>query len=73
VNLQPSTPNIHSYSGKLLFDPVTIPAHGQVSYTITYEARQAAQVWFTLKMTADCLNNRPMQTQKALEITGGVK
>ena len=53
-------------------DPnIYIPAYGEVVYTLTYEAKQAAQAWFKLKMTADCLGERPMQTEKAVEITGG--
>ena len=40
-------------------------------YTITYEAQQSAQAWFQVKMTADALGDRPMQTEKAVEITGG--
>jgi len=73
VNLVQVTPNIPLKNGKLIFGPESIAAYGDATYTITYEARQASQAWFKLKMTADCLGDRPMQTEKAIEITGGGK
>ncbi|HEV3385379.1 MAG TPA: hypothetical protein VG097_11240 [Gemmata sp.] len=66
-------PNIRFNPGKLVFNPEVIPAFGEINYTITFTAKQSAQVWFKLKMTADCLADHPMQTEKAVEITGGVK
>ncbi|HVL10928.1 MAG TPA: hypothetical protein VM529_00080 [Gemmata sp.] len=65
------TPKITLGSNKLVFGPETIPARGEAAYTLTYEAKQSAQAWFKLKMTADCLGDRPMETEKAVEITGG--
>ncbi len=73
VNLVQVTPNITPKGGKLTFGPESIAAYGDATYTITYEAKQASQAWFKLKMTADCLGERPMQTEKAIEITGGGK
>lgn len=73
VSLGQITPNARAAGGRLLFNAVDIPAYGEINYTIAYTARQATQVWFKLKITADCLGDRPMQTEKALEITGGVK
>lgn len=73
VNLVQVTPNVQAKSGRLTFGPETIAAYGEAVYTITYEARQPAQAWFKLKMTADSLGDRPMQTEKAVEITGGGK
>ncbi len=71
VNLVQASPNVRPVGNKLAFNPEIVPAYGEMSYTITYEARQAAQAWFKLKMTADCLGDRPMETQKAVEINGG--
>jgi uncharacterized repeat protein (TIGR01451 family) len=65
------TPRITLMGNRLVFGPEAIPAGGEATYTLTYEARQSAQAWFKLKMTADCLGDRPMQTEKAVEITGG--
>lgn len=70
VSLVQATPNIRPTGKKLAFGPETVPAFGEAVYTITFEARQSAQAWFTLKMTADSLGDRPMETQKAVEITG---
>jgi uncharacterized repeat protein (TIGR01451 family) len=71
VSLVQATPNVRPSGTKLAFGPDAVPAYGEAVYTVTYEARQAAQAWFKLKMTADCLGERPMQTEKAVEITGG--
>jgi uncharacterized repeat protein (TIGR01451 family) len=71
VSVVQMTPKVPSAGNKLVFGPETIAGYGEATYTITYEARQAAQAWFKLKMTADCLSDRPMQTEKAIEITGG--
>jgi uncharacterized repeat protein (TIGR01451 family) len=73
VSLVQATPMIRPTGNKLLFNSETIAAGGEATYTITYEARQAAQAWFKLKMTADSLGSRPMQTEKAVEITGAAK
>jgi uncharacterized repeat protein (TIGR01451 family) len=71
VNLVQVTPNTRPNAGKLVFGPESVAAYGEATYTITYEAKQPAQAWFKLKMTADCLGERPMHTEKAVEITGG--
>jgi uncharacterized repeat protein (TIGR01451 family) len=71
VGVVQTTPRVSPAGGKLLFGPETIPAQGEAVYTVTFEARQSAQAWFKLKMTADCLGDRPMTTEKAVEITGG--
>ncbi len=73
VSVTQAVPVNRSATGKLVFNPQVIPAFGEINYTITYTAKQSAQVWFKLRLTADCLADRPMQTEKAVEITGGVK
>jgi uncharacterized repeat protein (TIGR01451 family) len=65
------TPNVRPLGTKLAFGPEVVPAYGEAVYTVTFEAKQSAQAWFKLKMTADCLGDRPMTTEKAVEITGG--
>jgi uncharacterized repeat protein (TIGR01451 family) len=70
VSLVRTTPTVRPTGAKVAFGPETIPASGEAIYTITYEAKQAAQAWFKLTMTADALGDRPMQTEKAVEITG---
>ena len=71
VSLVQVTPNIRATGNKLAFAAETVAAYGETVYTITYEARQSAQAWFRLRMSADCLGDKPMQTEKAVEITGG--
>jgi uncharacterized repeat protein (TIGR01451 family) len=73
VSVVQATPNVPLNGGKLLFGAEVIPANGAAVYNITYTARQSAQVWFKLRLTADCLGDRPMQTEKAVEITGKAK
>ncbi|HSQ55546.1 MAG TPA: hypothetical protein VLM40_07355 [Gemmata sp.] len=65
------TPRITLNGSKLVFGPETIAPGGEAVYTLTYEAKQSAQAWFKLKLTADCLGDRPMETEKVVEITGG--
>jgi uncharacterized repeat protein (TIGR01451 family) len=71
VDVVQVAPEVRPAGGKLQFGPEVIPAYGQSTYIITFEARQPSQAWFKLKLGADCLGNRPMQTEKAVEITGG--
>jgi uncharacterized repeat protein (TIGR01451 family) len=71
VSLVQVTPNVRPLGTKLPFGPEVVPAYGEVVYTVSFEAKQSAQAWFKLKMTADSLGDRPMQTEKAVEITGG--
>jgi uncharacterized repeat protein (TIGR01451 family) len=73
VSITQVSPNTRISGGKLVFNPEVIQAFGEINYTITYTAKQSAQVWLKLKLTADCLASNPMQTEKAVEITGGVK
>jgi len=70
VSVIQTTPTVRPLGAKVTFGPEIIPASGEATYTITYEAKQAAQAWFKLTMTADCLGDRPMETEKAVEITG---
>lgn len=73
VGLKQSTPDIRPSGSKLVYGPDSIPAYGEATYTITYEARQSAQAWFKVRMTADALGDRPLETEKAVSITGSFK
>lgn len=73
VGLVQATPRGQPQGNRLVFGPETIPAYGEAVYTVTYEARQAAQAWFKARLTADALGDRPMTTEKAVEITGGAR
>lgn len=71
VTVVQTTPTTPVAGNKLAFAADEVPAYGEKLYTITYEAKQAAQAWFKLKMTADCLGTIPLTTEKAVSITGG--
>jgi len=70
VSLRQSTPDIRPSAGRLNYGPSSIAAYGEAVYTITYEAKQSAQAWFKVKLTADALGDRPLTTEKAISITG---
>lgn len=73
VAVRQSTPDIRATGNRMLWSPNTIPAYGESTYTITYEAKQSAQAWFKAKLTSDSLGDRPLSTEKAVTITGSVK
>jgi uncharacterized repeat protein (TIGR01451 family) len=71
VALVQSTPNVPAAGNKVAFPPETVPANGEAVYTVTYQANRAAQAWFRLRLSADCLKDKPLQTEKSVEVTGG--
>lgn len=71
VTLKQSTPDIRAAGNRLAYGPSSIGAYGEAVYTITYEAKQSAQAWFRVKLTAEALGDRPLTTEKAISITGG--
>ena len=73
VGLTQTTPNVRAEKGKVVFGPDAIAANQEATYTITYTARDKGQAWFKAKLTADSLGDRPVLTEKAVEITGGSK
>jgi uncharacterized repeat protein (TIGR01451 family) len=73
VMVKQSTPDVKPAAGRMVYAPTTVPAYGEATYTITYEAKQSAQAWFKAKLVADSLGDRPLTTEKAVSITGTVK
>jgi uncharacterized repeat protein (TIGR01451 family) len=73
VTLVQTTPQVRPSGGKVTFGAEAVEAYGERVYTITYKANQSAQAWFRVKLTADALGDRPMTTEKAVEIVGGVR
>ena len=71
VGFKQSTPSVNPVGRAVVFPAETIDPYGEKVFTVTYDARQSAQAWFKVKMTADALGDRPMTTEKAVEITGG--
>ncbi|MCX8140185.1 MAG: hypothetical protein N3E46_10925 [Gemmataceae bacterium] len=70
VAFRDSQPSVSPAAAKLLFPPQTIPPSGEAVFTITYQARQPAQAWFRLRLSADHLGEHPMLTEKMVEILG---
>jgi hypothetical protein len=55
----------------VIFGPDAVAPGGERVFTITYRAERAGQAWFRFRMTADSLGDRPVSTEKSVEITGG--
>ena len=71
VSVVQITPNVRPTGSKLAFAAEMVAAYGETVYTITYEAPGVRAGVVPPAMTADCLGDQPMQTEKAVEITGG--
>jgi len=66
-----ATPSVRAESGKVLFGPEAVVAGGERVYTITYRAERPGQAWFRFRLAADALGDRPLTTEKVVEVTGG--
>jgi uncharacterized repeat protein (TIGR01451 family) len=73
VSVVQKTPDVRVANNLLTFGPESIPAYGETTYTITFEGKKPDQAWFKIVMAADCLGDRPMQTEKMVEVIGGPK
>jgi uncharacterized repeat protein (TIGR01451 family) len=71
VSVVQATPNTRVENGAIAFGAESIAASGEATYTLTFEGRKADQAWFAIRMSADCLGDRPMETQKMVNVTGG--
>jgi uncharacterized repeat protein (TIGR01451 family) len=68
-----ATPKTRIENDTVAFGAEAIPGYGEVTYTLTFEGKKADQAWFTVKMTADCLGDKPMTTEKMVNVIGGPK
>ncbi|HYH64962.1 MAG TPA: hypothetical protein VD866_09735 [Urbifossiella sp.] len=66
-----ATPQVRAENGKVLFGPEAVVAGGERVYTITYRAERPGQAWFRFRLAADALGDRPLTTEKVVEVTGG--
>jgi uncharacterized repeat protein (TIGR01451 family) len=73
VSVVKKTPETRIENNVLVFGTETIPAYSDVTYTLTIEGQKADQAWFVVRMSADCLGDRPMKTEKMIEVLGGPK
>jgi uncharacterized repeat protein (TIGR01451 family) len=67
------TPKTQINGAAVLFGSASIPAYAEETYTLTFQGAKADQAWFKVRMAADCLGDRPMQTEKLVEVIGGPK
>jgi uncharacterized repeat protein (TIGR01451 family) len=73
VSVVQTTPQVRVDGGKVQFAAETINANAEVTYTLTFEGKKADQAYFVVRMTSDSLGDRPMQTEKMVEVIGGPK
>ena len=73
VSVVQTTPQVRVENNVLQFGAEEIRGFGELTYTITFEGKKADQAWFRVRMSADCLGDRPMQTEKMVEVIGGPK
>ncbi len=73
VSVVQRTPNVRLENNVLQFGPEEIPGYGEATYTITFEGKKADQAWFKALLAADCLGDRPLPTEKMVEVIGGPK
>jgi uncharacterized repeat protein (TIGR01451 family) len=71
VSVVQSTPPTRVTNNILAFSGETVPAYGEATYTITFEGKKADQAWFKMRLGAECLGDRPMQTEKMVNVIGG--
>jgi uncharacterized repeat protein (TIGR01451 family) len=71
VSVVQVTPKTRIENSAIVFGTETIPGYGEATYTVTFEGRKADQAYFVVRMAADCLGDRPLQTEKSVNITGG--
>jgi uncharacterized repeat protein (TIGR01451 family) len=70
VSVVQTTPNVRAERGVVQFASESIPAYGEATYTLTFQGAKADQAWFRIRMAADALGERPMQTEKMVEVIG---
>lgn len=73
VALVRATPDVRPTGTKLAFGPEVVAANGEATFTITYEARRASQAWFRATLWAESLGDKPLVTEKMVDVTGGVR
>lgn len=73
VSVVQTTPNIRIENNVLQFAPEEIKGNGETTYTITFEGKKTGEAYFVAELAADCLGDRPLDTQKMINVIGGAK
>jgi uncharacterized repeat protein (TIGR01451 family) len=71
VSVVQTTPVVAVKGSVVAFGSETIAANGEETYTLTFEGKKPDDAWFKVRMTADCLGDRPIQTEKHVNVIGG--
>ena len=67
------TPKTQINGAAIVFGTESIPAYGEQIYTLTFQGAKADSAWFKVRLVADCLGDRPMQTEKLVEVISNPK
>jgi uncharacterized repeat protein (TIGR01451 family) len=70
VTVVQTTPTVRVTNGVVAFAADTVPAYGEVTYTLTFQGAKSDQASFRARMSADALGEKPMQTEKMVEVIG---
>lgn len=73
VTCYQTTPATRVEGNAVGFAAAEIPAYGEKTYTLTIQGAKAGQAWFKIKLAAESLGDRPMQTEKMVEVISGPK
>jgi uncharacterized repeat protein (TIGR01451 family) len=73
VALVRATPDVRPAGNKLLFGPEVVAANGETTFTITYEAKRPSPAWFRATLWAEALGDKPLVTEKMVDVTGGAR
>jgi uncharacterized repeat protein (TIGR01451 family) len=73
VSVVQVTPATRIENNVIAFGAEEIKPSGEATYTITFEGKKADQALFNVRMSADCLGDRPMEAQKSVNVIGGPK
>ena len=73
VSVVQVTPKTRIDGAVVLFSSEHIPPGGEVVYTLTFEGKKPDSAWFRVRLAADSLGDRPLQTEKMVEVFGTPK
>jgi uncharacterized repeat protein (TIGR01451 family) len=71
VSVVMASPQTRFEANPIVFGPDTIAGNSEATYTITFRGEKADNAFFNLSMTADCLGDKPLTTQKSINVLGG--
>jgi len=70
VDVVQATRDVRPVGRKLSFGPETIARQREAVFTVTYKATRSSAAWFRAKLSADALGDKPLSTEKMVDILG---